>query len=120
MTKLTNILAITALTSVAFAPAAFAGDKMEKAVESAQTEMKVETPESRTIALRTELETEVRGAVARGDLIAVEGPDGRIYYNRFIPVSELPDPELDLRVVDTFEVNYEGETYTNKVVQELN
>lgn len=120
MTKLTNVLAIAALTSVAFAPAAFAGDKMEKAAEPVQANMTVETPESRTIALRTEMEAEVRGAVARGDLIAVEGPDGRVYYNRYIPVSELPDPELDLRVIDTFEVSHEGRTYTNKVVQELN
>lgn len=120
MTKLTQVLAIAALGSVAFAPSAFAGEKMNKTAEPVKTEMTTEAPESRTIALRKELETEVRGAVARGELVAVEGPDGRVYYNRFIPVSELPDPELDLRVIDTYEVNYEGETYTNKVVQELN
>lgn len=102
--------AVTFITlgSLAFAPAAIAAETAE--------------PENKAVATETRMnssETEVRGAVERSDLIAVEGPDGRIYYNRIIPVSELPDPELNLRTLETVEITYEGDVYTNKIVQKV-
>ena len=122
MSKLTSLFALTALGSFAIAPAAFAGDKMDMKMETTAVEAAatMDAPEARTITLRTDTEAEVLGAVDSSELIPVEGPDGQIYYNRFIPVSELPDPALELRVLDTVQINHEGEVFTNKIVQELN
>lgn len=110
----TSALAIAA--SFALASAAHAGD-----TESEKAEMKADTPtQSQTTTLRIDVENEVRGALERGELIAVEGPDGRIYYNRYIAVEDLPDPELDIRVIDTIDINYGGQTFTNRIVEETN
>lgn len=122
MTKLISAFTIATLTSVAFAPSAFAGEKMEPVMQPVSAEMTIitEAPEAQTVTLLAEMETEVRGAVESGELVAVEGPDGRIYYNRVIDVSELPDPTLELRILEKFDVSYEGDVYTNKIVQKLN
>ena len=129
MTKLAQTLTIATLASVAFAPPAFAGDAPETvqntAMESTSIEASVamEAPDTETgtetIMLRSQLQTQTQKSVEAGDLIPVEGPDGQIYYNRIIPVSDLPDPDLDLRVLDTIDIKYEGDVYTNKIVQDL-
>lgn len=126
MTKSAQILTLATLSSVAFAPTAFAGDAPETvqnaAIESTSIKASadIEAPMSETTVLRGEEETQLLKSVETGDLIPVEGPDGQIYYNWIVPVSDLPDPDLDLRVLDTIDINYEGEIYTNKLVQELN
>lgn len=120
MSKLTSVIAITALGSVGFASSAFAGETMEPKMDTASVETAVmtEAPDAKVTMIRAEAEAEVMGAVERGEFTAVEGPDGRIYYNHIVPVSELPDPELDIEVLDTFQVEYEGDVYTNKLVQD--
>ena len=126
MSKLLSTLAIATVTTVAFASPAFAGDKTHKMKHSkvetstVVTPSALETSEARVIATRAEAESEVLGAVARGEFVAVEGPDGRVYYNRTIPVSELPDPELNLITVDTVTVEHNGQTFTNKIVDPVN
>ena len=122
MSKLISAFTIATLSSVAFASPAFAGDKMSVSLETTSGEAStvMAATEAKTIALSTEANTEVLGAFERGELIAVEGPDGQVYYNRVIPVSELPDPELNLRVIETFEVEHDGQVFTNKFVEPLN
>ncbi len=116
MSNLMNFFTIAAVSSIAFASPAFAGDKYKGDVKPASADSMTMTTEM------TEIDalTEVRGAVERSDFVAVEGPDGRIYYNRVVPVSELPDPVLDLRVLDTVQVEHDGTIYTNKIVQPVN
>jgi len=121
MSKYLYTLVLFSATVVGFASPAFAGDiaiktemKPTMVEESSATEM----PEARIIATRTEAESDVRSAVERGEFVPVEGPDGRIYYNQIIQVSDLPDPELNLRVVEKFELNHNGMVFTNKIVQE--
>jgi len=123
MSKHITLMATLALTASAFAPIAVAqdtnaDDNIQLAMASSE-DITAETTEARIIAIPAETETEVLSAEETGDLIPVQGLDGRIYYNRIIPIAELPDPDLDLRVLDTYGVNYEGEVYTNKVVQEI-
>lgn len=122
MTKLTQALSIVALASFAAAPSAFAGETSNASMTAVSTEATtfMSAVDTKMIALPAQTEPQVLGAVDETDLIAVEGPDGRIYYNRIIPVAELPDPELDLRVVETFDVEHEGEVFTNKIVEMLN
>ncbi len=122
MTKLMSAFTIATLGAAVFASPALAGDKMNVSLKTTPGEAStmMETADAKTFALSTEANTEVLGAVERGELIAVEGPDGRVYYNRLIPVSELPDPELNLRVVETFEVEHDGQVFTNKFVQTVN
>lgn len=123
MTKYLNTLALAAAAVVACASPAFAGDMAEK------TEMKspmvetfstTEMPQARIIAIRAEAESDVRSALQLGDFIPVEGPDGQIYYNQIVQISDLPDPELNLRVVEKFEVNHDGMVFTNKIVEQTN
>lgn len=123
MSNSTTLFAALTLAATLAAPAAIAEDSTAKEnVQMAMVEsqdMTAESTEARIIAIPAETETEVLSTTESSDLIPVQGPDGRIYYNRIIPVSELPDPDLDLRVLDTYNVNYEGEVYTNKIVQEV-
>jgi hypothetical protein len=119
-TKTLSVLAAT--FAMAFAPAAFAGDmhksdadKVDKAAKMQIAKPNV-TLTPRTTEIRSEIAAEVRGAIARGDMIAVEGTDGTTYFNQLIPVSELPDPTLDVQIVDTVTFEHNGVTYTNKIV----
>jgi len=117
MTKLIQTSALAILGAFVLGSTAVADD-MDQAEPVAETSTKEAQTQSMT--LRTAIESEVRGAIARGDMVAVEGPDGRIYYNRFIAIEDLPDPELDLRVIDTVDVIYQGTTFKNKIVEETN
>lgn len=121
MFKATSVIAITAISSVAFTSSAIAGEQMETNMERVSVEamLDLEAPETETLLIRAEAKSDVLGAVSSGDLTAVEGPEGRIYYNRIIPISDLPDPELNIEVLETFEVEFEGDVYTNKIVQKL-
>jgi len=107
MSNLKNIFTIAAVSSVAFASPAFAGEKHKGDMKS-------------LYAIFIEPASEVMGAVERSEFVRIEGPDGRVYYNHLIPVSELPDPALELRVLDTVQVERDGAVFTNKIVQPLN
>ena len=123
MSKLMSAFTLAAVSSFAFAAPALAGDAYEAEMKPAKVEtlsVMTITTDARQEDMLIEASAEVRGAVERGEFTAVEGPDGRIYYNRNVPISELPDPELDLRVLDTVEVEYDNTVYTNKIVQPVN
>ena len=123
MSNLKSIFTIAAVSSVAFASPAFAGEKHKGDMKSSLLETKTaaaELAERPDAAMFIEPATEVMGAVERSEFIRVEGPDGRVYYNHLIPVSELPDPALELRVLDTVQVERDGAVFTNKIVQPLN
>lgn len=110
---------VTIVSALIAAPVALANDmdrSMETETKMSETETAVMT---RKLTLESEPNTEVMGTVDVAQ-IAVEGMDGRIYYNRIIPISELPDPELDLRTLETYEFEHNGVTFTNQIVQELN
>lgn len=122
MTKFSLTLAVVAATTLALGPNAFLSSVHAK-------DAKVDEP-SRIVISETVLAAdttptesvqiiEARVETKEAGLIAVEGPDGRTYYNRIVPIETLPDPTLDLRVIDTVDIRYDGEVYTNKVVEEL-
>lgn len=118
MSKEIAIFAIIALSAMAIAPATFAEDNTQMAMAETQ-QIESEAMESRTIEVPADRPTDVMSTVEASNLIAVEGLDGRTYYNHIVPISDLPDPELDLRVIDTYDVSHEGAIYTNKIVQEI-
>jgi hypothetical protein len=123
MSNLKNVFIVAAVSSITFASPALAGDKYESDAESSSfegTPAVATSAQRRNNVVKIEPSTEVLGAVERGDLIRVEGPDGRIYFNRLIPVSELPDPTLELRVLDTVQIERDDAVYTNKIVQPVN
>lgn len=62
-------------------------------------------------------QTEVRAAIEDRRLVRVVDSDGNVYFNRMIAAEALPDPELNLDTLRTYSYEYEGRTYTNKVVQ---
>jgi|GEM_PF-2083279 len=118
-----------AVTALLFAGSnAFAGDQVKS--DEAKTETTVDAmteeaaaPQAETTSAvvtftKMEEDPRVMGAIARGDMVRVQGNDGNVYLNRFVPVSELPDPELEVDTVETYSYEYNGRTYTNKVVDE--
>ncbi len=129
MAKFATLTGIT-VTALLFAGTnAFAGDQIKSDKPSADmkttTEMTTETvvnEDATKSALvtftKTDEDPRVMGAIARGDMVRVQGNDGNVYLNRFVPVSDLPDPELDVDTVDSYTYEYKGRTYTNKVVNE--
>lgn len=107
---------------------AFAGEqvKSDKMKADKTAEMSQESETSETAATtsavvtftKTSEDPRVLGAIARGDMVKVQDNDGDVYLNRFVPVAELPDPELDVDTVDSYTYEYNGRVYTNKVVNE--
>jgi hypothetical protein len=118
MSKEIAIFAMIALSATAAAPAALAQETTQMAMTETQ-QIEPETMESRVVEVPADRPRDVMSTVETSNLIAVEGPDGRIYYNHIVPISDLPDPELDLRIIATYDVSYEGAVYTNKIVQEI-
>jgi len=120
MSKTFTLMTTLALSVTAFAPSAFAEDVEKTAMVDAPV-MKIESnaTEATIIAVRAEMPVEVMDTVETSDFVAVEGPDGQIYYNHIVDISELPDPEINLRVIETFEVTHDGIVYTNKIVEDV-
>lgn len=50
------------------------------------------------------------------DAYIVQDQSGDLFINHLVPLSDLPDPQLEIDVVDTYQVTYRGVTYTNKIV----
>ena len=120
MSKTFTLMTTLALSVAAFTPSAFAEDVKKTAmVDGPVMQMESDTAEAAIIAVRAETPTDVMETVETSNFIAVQGPDGQIYYNHIVEVSELPDPELNLRVIETFEVAHYGAVYTNKLVEEV-
>jgi hypothetical protein len=116
MSKKFTLMTTLALSVTAFAPSAFAEEVEKTAMMDATVmEMNNGATEAAVIAVRADMPEEVMETVETSNFIAVEGPDGQIYYNHI----ELPDPELNLRVIETFEVAHDGAVYTNKLVEEV-
>lgn len=102
-----TLIATTALVMFA-APLAHAGDV--KAEETAQTQ-------SKTVYTQNQESTEVRSAIATGDMVRVVDENGNVYINKFIAIEDLPDPTLNVEVLDTMTFEYEGRIYTNRIVE---
>lgn len=62
--------------------------------------------------------TAVLAAIETADLIPVTDENGNVFYNHYVADSELYDATIDLETVDTYTFEYEGRTYTNKIVTE--
>lgn len=97
--KLVTILGITSMAL--YASPAFA----QEAPEAEVTETAVEN-------------TQVLAAVETADLIPVQDEDGQIYYNHYVSDDELFDATIDHETVGTYEVEYNGRVYINKIVTE--
>lgn len=104
-------------TTPAFAEDSAAGET-DKAPKVEAAAAAVPMSPVTALEIQSEIQSEVRGAVARGDMVLVEGPDGETYVNKFIPIEDLPDPTLSVRTVDTFTTEHRGVTFTNRVVAE--
>ena len=127
MAKFKTMTGIT-ITALLFAgTSAFAGEQVitdeansKVTVETTTNDTANETETTSAVVTftKTEEDPRVMGAIARGDMVRVQGNDGMVYLNRFVPVTELPDPELKVDTVDTYTYEYNGRTYTNKVVDE--
>ena len=105
---MTNIstLTITGLTAVLLSTApAFAGEASEK-------------DDVQTTKVTTTANTTVMGAVERSELIPVTDEEGKVYYNHFVPDSDLFDASIDIETVDSYTYEYNGRIYTNKIVTE--
>lgn len=116
-----TLLSATALVLVGIQ--AFAGEQVKSEETQTETKMemtqKAETPQSATVTFtKTSEDPRVLGAIARGDMVRVQDNKGDMYLNRFVPVAELPDPELEVDTLDTYTYEYKGRIYTNKVVNE--
>lgn len=101
--KITSILVASSV--LLFAETALAGEK--NAPETYKTKAVKVTATANTKVLSTRTE----------NLIPVKAQDGEIFYNQLVDYDDLPDVELEAEVVDTYEVTYEGRTYTNKVMK---
>lgn len=101
MTKFMTFAFLSSLGAVLFAPSALAG------------EGEMATPAE----IKTE-NTVVLSTVERSDLIPVTDQEGNVFYNRYVTADQLFDASIDHKIVDTFTYEYQGRTYTNKVVAE--
>jgi len=101
MTKFITFTILSSMGAVLFAPSAFAGE--------GEMATPVETKTENTVVLST---------VERSDLIPVTDQEGNVFYNRYVSADELFDASIDHKIVDTFTYEYQGRTYTNKVVAE--
>ena len=137
MTRITTA-AIATLATAALATTAHAGDMSMKKSDYSKSEMRTQMqPQSRTTTVVKTIDadgqvgtmqvvandmqkTAVLGAFAeqKTDAYVVEAPNGELFINHIIPMSELPNPRLDPEVVDTYTYEYNGMTFTNRVVRE--
>lgn len=98
MTKRTTIVILAASAALLYASPVMAQD--------AETETAVQP------------RTEVLNTVETADMIPVQTEDGTVFYNRYVSEDELYTVDYDLDVVDTYTYEYNGRTYTNKVVED--
>ena len=99
MTKFMTFAILSSMGAVLFAPSVFAGES--------EMATPVETKTENTVVLST---------IERSDLIPVTDQEGNVFYNRYVSADELFDASIDHKIVDTFTYEYQGRTFTNKVV----
>lgn len=114
-------------TAALFATTAQAGevksDKMTKAVESTQTVKTIDGDNQvsqLTLVRMSDDSQAVLGAFEQQttDAYIVQNNDGDLFINHLVLIEELPDPALNVEVIDTYEITYRGVTFTNKIVGE--
>lgn len=54
----------------------------------------------------------------RTDAYIVQDNEGELYINHLVPIETLPDPTLEVEIVDTYTTEYRGLVFTNKVLDE--
>jgi len=108
-------------TAALMATAAQAGDAQPSDMTAPQTVKTIDSDNQvsqLTIISMDEDREAVLGAFEQQntDAYIVQDEDGDLFINHLVLIEELPDPALDVEVVETYEVTYRGVTYTNKVV----
>jgi len=111
MRTMRTIAIIATASFLMTAPAAFAGD-MKKS-EMHELERSTTAP-----YIQANYAEDVMGAVERSNYITVTDENGNTYLNKIVNIDELPNPQLDLETVETYTYEYQGRTYTNRVVVE--
>lgn len=123
--KMTTKLTLGLSTVALFASAAQASQAPSETMDvKATTTQTVQTIDADgqvgqlTIIRIDEDNQAVLGAIEeqRTEAYIVQNNEGDLYINHLVPYEELPDPELDVEVVDTYEITYRGMTFTNKIV----
>jgi hypothetical protein len=62
-------------------------------------------------------ENAVQPEVMSDNITVVRDENGNVFYNQIVEIEDLQEVELDAEVVDTFTYEYQGRTYTNKIVR---
>ncbi|GLQ21152.1 hypothetical protein ACFFUB_06680 [Algimonas porphyrae] len=117
------------LVATGFAATAQAGGMVDKS----KTEAKADTQVVQTIDADGqvgqltifEVDTNDRTTAVLGafeqqntDAYIVADNEGDLYINHLIPISELPDPYLDVDTEETYTIEYKGMTFTNRIVEQ--
>jgi hypothetical protein len=119
--KLTfGLVTAALLTTTAYAEGVKAPE-MTKTVESTQTVKTIDADNQvsqLTLVRMNEDSQAVLGAFEQQntDAYIVQDNDGDLFINHLVPIEELPDPALNVEVVETYEITYRGVTFTNKIV----
>ncbi len=93
--------------------------KMTKMVKTIDADGAVSTMTVDATPMETR-KTAVLGALAEqnSDAYVVQDQSGELFINHIVPLSELPDPSLEVREVQTYTTEYRGMVFTNRVVSE--
>lgn len=69
---------------------------------------------------RTDRDTRVLGAFEQQetDAFIVQNNEGDLFINHLVPIQELPDTDLNVEVLDTYQIEYRGMVFTNTVIDE--
>lgn len=108
-----NFKTLSILTTSAvclFAVSAHAGEMTQKADTQATSATEA------TALLINEPKTAVLAASDRAGLIPVTDEKGQTFYNQVVDTDELPISDSNVDVADTYTFEYNGRTYTNKIV----
>ncbi|MDB2439678.1 hypothetical protein N9W89_13275 [Hellea sp.] len=115
MTYFKTLSALGVMGTLMLAPAAFAGDMNKAPQKSDAAIMKAEQTEAAMIKAEN---TQVLAAVETVGAIPVQAEDGKVFYNHYVTDAELNNVTTDVKTLDTYTFEYNGVTYTNKVVAE--
>ena len=84
------------------------------ALLAAETALADETKADVTVQAN---ENAVQPEVMSDNITVVRDENGNVFYNQIVEIEDLQEVELDAEVVDTFTYEYQGRTYTNKIVR---
>ena len=121
MTKFTTI-AILATAGVLLTPFGSHAATIDESLAETAVQIEIDsTDEAKSLIYFAEAERDeaVLAAVSRADgLIPVRDNNGDLYFNHLVSDDELPTVDFDLDVVDSYQFEYNGRVYTNKVVED--